>query len=273
MTRMRSLLFALLLVVAVCGAGLLVTTTLSDGLDAYRDEPAHAAVARRALEAARGLNDAPGARILLPLVRVESVEREPGSCPGTHAGARDSLADYVAQVRTYPWYRIPVGRVEAWCGGEAYGPDRPAGPATAADGVPVPEDRPLPAVQIASARVDLDADGSPEDIELLADVELDADGEPIWEDGHWWAVVVRDSTETHRLVHEFVAMGRLTAWVVQPDLESPVIIVERESGTAGIEVRAFRHDDVGGYSDAGHLDATGRPLARLEGERTATEPE
>ena len=79
--------------------------------------------------------------------------------------------------------------------------------------------------------------------------------------------------ETHRLVHEFVPMGRLTAWVVEPDLESPVIVVERESGTAGIEVRAFPHDDAGSYADAGHLDATGRPLARLEGERTGAESE
>lgn len=268
MTGMRSLLYALLLVVAVSGAGFLVTMTLSDGLAPYRDEPARAAVARRALEGVRRLNDAPGARIFLPLVRVESVARKPGSCPTDDPTARDSLADYVAHVRTYTWYRIPVGAMEAWCGGRAYGPKAPAAPATTLDGSPLPTGRALPAVQIASARADLDADGAQEDLELLAEVELDRDGDPIWEDGHWWALLVRDSTQTHRLVHEFVAMGRLTAWIVQPDQESPIIVVERESGTAGVEVRAFRHDGRGGYADAGRLDATGRPLARLGGERT-----
>lgn len=136
---------------------------------------------------------------------------------------------------------------------------------------PGPKQLPLPAVRIASARADLDGDGTPEEIEIRADVERAADGAILWEDGHRWAVLVRSGDGEHRLVDQFVPHGRLTAWVVEPEEGSPVVVVLKESGTAGIELRAFRHDGPQGYGPAGSFDGTGRLVARLR-EDAAAEP-
>lgn len=135
-----------------------------------------------------------------------------------------------------------------------------------------PDATPLPHATIASARLNLDEDGPLEAVEIRADVELAADGEPIWEDGHRWVVLIRDGAEEHRIVDEFVPQGRLTAWVVDPERGSPVVLVLEESGTAGIELRAFRHDGERGYVAAGGYDGSGRIVARLvEGEGPPTE--
>ena len=129
-----------------------------------------------------------------------------------------------------------------------------------------PDAAPLPHATIASARVNLDEDGPLEAVEIRADVELAADGEPIWEDGHRWVVLIRDGSEEHRIVDEFVPQGRLTAWVVDADGSAAVLVLE-ESGTAGIELRAFRHEGGRGYVAAGGYDGSGRIVARLvEGE-------
>ncbi len=126
---------------------------------------------------------------------------------------------------------------------------------------------PLPSVRISSARADLDGDVALEEVELLADVELGSDGEPLWEDGHRWVVLIRDGSEEHRVVDQFVPQGRLTGWIVEPEEGSPVVVVLKESGTAGIELRAFRHAGEGGYVPAGGFEGSGRLVARLsEGE-------
>jgi hypothetical protein len=136
---------------------------------------------------------------------------------------------------------------------------------------PGPKQLPLPVVRIASARADLDGDGTPEEIEIRADVERAADGAILWEDGHRWAVLVRSGDSDHRLVDQFVPHGRLTAWVVEPEEGSPVVVVLKESGTAGIELWAFRHDGPQGYVPAGAFEGTGRLVARLR-EDAAAEP-
>ena len=129
---------------------------------------------------------------------------------------------------------------------------------------------PLPSVTISSARADLDGDVALEEVELLADVELDPDGEPLWEDGHRWVVLVRDGAVEYRVVDEFVPQGRLSGWIVEPEEGSPVVVVLKESGTAGIALRAFRHAGRGSYVPAGDFDGSGRLVARLnEGEPTS----
>src|SRR5438046_90801 len=40
------------------------------------------------------------------------------------------------------------------------------------------------------ASVDLDGDGKPESVVMIADVTLDKRGRPLWEDGHRWQVYV-----------------------------------------------------------------------------------
>jgi hypothetical protein len=131
----------------------------------------------------------------------------------------------------------------------------------------IAESLPLPSVTISSARADLDGDVALEEVELLADVELDPDGEPLWEDGHRWVVLVRDDAMEYRVVDEFVPQGRLSGWIVEPEEGSPVVVVLKESGTGGIELWAFRHAGQGGYAPVGGFDGSGRLVARFtEGE-------
>lgn len=131
---------------------------------------------------------------------------------------------------------------------------------------------PLPPVKIARTHADLDGDGALEDVELRADVELGPGGKILWEDGHRWVVLVRDGTGEDRIVDEFVPQGRLTGWVVQPEQGNPIVVVLRESGTAGIELRAFRHAGQRGYVSAGGFDGSGRLVGRLvEGESALPE--
>ncbi|HET6361107.1 MAG TPA: hypothetical protein VFH11_03520 [Gemmatimonadota bacterium] len=131
----------------------------------------------------------------------------------------------------------------------------------------IPNGGPLPTVTIASARAELDGDEGLEAVEFLVDVELGTDGKPLWEDGHRWVVLVRDGAGEDRLVDEFVPQGRLTGWVVEPEQGNPFVVVLRESGTAGIEMRTFRHAGQRGYVAAGGFDGSGRLVARLaEGE-------
>jgi hypothetical protein len=59
--------------------------------------------------------------------------------------------------------------------------------------------------------------------------------------------------------------------VVEPEEGSPVVVVLKESGTAGIELWAFRHDGPQGYVPAGAFEGTGRLVARLR-EDAAAEP-
>ena len=131
----------------------------------------------------------------------------------------------------------------------------------------IPDSIPLPSVTISSARVDLDGDVVPEEVEFLAEVGFGPDGEPLWEDGHRWVVLIRDGSDEYRVVDEFVPQGRLSGWVVEPDEGSPVLVVLKESGTAGIELRAFRHAAQRGYIPAGGFKGSGRLVARFtEGE-------
>jgi hypothetical protein len=264
---MRSFVLLAVGVLVFCAVGILVPiATVPDGLDRYRDDPTELQVGRTALEAARRLNDKPTARLLLPAVRLEEVELVYGSCPVGATGTSGLAAgDYTARVRTYTWFRIPARTIHMWCGGAGYGPIP-----VARDTIPrIDVDRtrsmrlPLPAVRIASARADLDRDGTPEELEIRADVERAADGGLLWEDGHRWVVLVRDGDREDRLVDQFVPQGRLTAWVVEQEAGSPLVVVLKESGTAGIELRAFRHVDRQGYVAAGSFVGNGRLIARL----------
>jgi hypothetical protein len=264
---MRSFVLLAVGTLAFCAIGILVTmATVPDGLDRYREDPTRLHLGLRALEAARRLNDAPIARVLLPAVRLEEVELVHGSCPVGAAGTSGLAAgDYTARVHAYTWFRIPARTIHMWCGGAGYGPIP-----VARDTVPrIDVDRsasmqlPLPAVRIAGARADLDRDGTQEEIEVRADVERAEDGELLWEDGHRWVVLVREGDREDRLVDQFVPQGRLVVWVVEPEEGSPVVVVLKESGTAGIELQAFRHADRQGYVAAGSFVGTGRLIARL----------
>lgn len=65
---------------------------------------------------------------------------------------------------------------------------------------------------------DLDGDGHPEQVVILADVEVRTDGTPLWEDGHHWTVFVEAPGDDRTLLYAaFVPNGFAEAAVLQPD--------------------------------------------------------
>jgi hypothetical protein len=63
---------------------------------------------------------------------------------------------------------------------------------------------------------DLDGDGSAEVAVLTADVQLSAAGAPLWEDGHRWALVIRDGSDTTVAFAAFVPQGFVEVAVLRP---------------------------------------------------------
>jgi hypothetical protein len=79
-----------------------------------------------------------------------------------------------------------------------------------------------------AADADLDADGTPERIILVSDVQIGAGGVPLWEDGHRWAVIVEDG-EAHTLLYgAFVPNGDVEAAVLAPDATNRRDVLVRE---------------------------------------------
>ena len=64
---------------------------------------------------------------------------------------------------------------------------------------------------------DLDGDAVLEQVTLVADVTLNERGDPIWEDGHRWAVLVVDGAERTLLYAAFVPNGHVEAAVLTAD--------------------------------------------------------
>ena len=76
---------------------------------------------------------------------------------------------------------------------------------------------------------DLTGDGAPERVVLTSDVTLTPDGQPLWEDGHRWAVYVEEGEEQTLLYSAFVPNGFSEA-AVSPATEgarAEVLISER----------------------------------------------
>ncbi len=76
---------------------------------------------------------------------------------------------------------------------------------------------------------DLDADGDADTLVLASDVTVSPAGEPLWEDGHRWALVVEDATERTLLYAAFVPMGHVEVAVMAPDANGRrrVLVLER----------------------------------------------
>lgn len=109
-------------------------------------------------------------------------------------------------------------------------PPMPAGEPVRIDPVPA-----FPYTLLDTAAFDLDDDGDPERIELLATVEVDAGGRPLWEDGHHWLVRVRDDGGAVWPAFEaFVPWGTVEFWAVRDAEEgAPVLLVQTTSLLAG----------------------------------------
>lgn len=79
-----------------------------------------------------------------------------------------------------------------------------------------------------SAQADLDGDGTPERVAVLADVGLDAGGEPVWDDGQAWEVRVEEADGTRtRLYARFIQLGELEARIVEAGGGLAVGLVEK----------------------------------------------
>lgn len=63
---------------------------------------------------------------------------------------------------------------------------------------------------------DVDGDGSAELVVLASDVELSPTGAPLWEDGHRWALVIRDGNDTTVAYAAFVPQGFVEAAILRP---------------------------------------------------------
>lgn len=77
--------------------------------------------------------------------------------------------------------------------------------------------------------VDLNGDGEPESLVVASDVTVMDSGEPIWEDGHRWAVYVEDSAQRTLLYSSFLPHGvaEVAIGTAGSDGSRDVLIVER----------------------------------------------
>lgn len=94
-------------------------------------------------------------------------------------------------------------------------------------------------------RADLNGDGSPEQVVLASDVVMSDRGLPLWEDGHRWAVVVRDG-ETDTLVFlAFVPNGFVEAAVMTASSEGDRDLWIQERTPAQVRDIAVSYDGPG----------------------------
>ena len=87
------------------------------------------------------------------------------------------------------------------------------------------------------ASVDLDGDGKPESVVLIADVTLDKRGQPLFEDGHRWQVYVEDAQQRRTRVYaRFIPNGSLTVSVAQPvgGVRPTIILLEQQPDHVGV---------------------------------------
>ena len=84
---------------------------------------------------------------------------------------------------------------------------------------------------VKSASVDLDGDGTTETVTLASDVSLQqTTGQPIWEDGHRWAVFVDDRGAKTLLYGGFVPHGFVECAIgIEESDGSRVVIVQERS--------------------------------------------
>lgn len=86
------------------------------GIQQYEGEPVKLEVAKQSHSLALVHNDNPFAQLLLPIVRVERVWREPGHCPAGLEPQDNPNRDYRADVRYHFLLGIPGPTVDVTCG-------------------------------------------------------------------------------------------------------------------------------------------------------------
>lgn len=94
-------------------------------------------------------------------------------------------------------------------------------------------------------RADLSGDGSPEQVVLASDVVLNDRGLPLWEDGHRWAVVVRDGGRDTLVFASFVPNGFVEAAVLTASSEGDRDLWIQERTPAQVRDIAVSYDGPG----------------------------
>jgi hypothetical protein len=117
-----------------------------------------------------------------------------------------------------------------------------------------------------SVAFDVDRDGHRELITLAATVERNTAGDPLWEDGHHWALVARHASTQYVLIEEFVPWGAMRFWVTRPEtggVTRVIVLTESATGELGaVNVREFRFDDAARVYVAVDSIAAAGPMAQ-----------
>lgn len=107
--------------------------------------------------------------------------------------------------------------------------------------------------------------GEPHSVGLYVQAERDPQGRFMWEDGHRWAVVAETGEGSARLFDDFVPMGTVRFWVVdeQAGSDVPAVVVQMDSGTAGVILTRWRYDQAAArWVATGAVEAVGNLLHR-----------
>ena len=95
-------------------------------------------------------------------------------------------------------------------------------------------------------RADLDGDGSEEAVVLAADVELDMRGNPLWEDGHRWALYVESESGKRTLLYAaFVPNGRATAALLRADDRGRRLVMIEERAASQLVLYEVEYESPG----------------------------
>lgn len=136
-------------------------------------------------------------------------------------------------------------------------PDRPAGaaeksPAEETETPPVDSASVTSADEVASwdyrqsTAADLNGDGQAERVIIAADAVLGSRGQPLWEDGHRWAVYAESPAGERTLLYgAFVPNGFAQAAVVASDSEERLRILVQERTPGRIRALEVEYDAPG----------------------------
>lgn len=112
---------------------------------------------------------------------------------------------------------------------------------------------------VDSARADVTGDGSPDRVELSADVEVDGAGRLVWDHGHRWRLVVHTADGSYVLLRdEFVPSGMLSIRVEDDQADGPHArpsIVVDERGRFRTRLVRFRYSEGGFVAESVVVDS------------------
>jgi hypothetical protein len=83
---------------------------------------------------------------------------------------------------------------------------------------------------------------SPERVQLYVDAERGARGRLMWDDGQRWLLQVRRGDAVYPLFDDYVQLGTLRFWTVEPNAGGAAELVLLKETGAGIQLTTYRWD-------------------------------